>query len=103
DICHSPDIGFQVLDRITDHRRRGRIRAMCGIGYQNLLARSALGLMVGAYHQQSSEFAVRASSRLQRDCIHTSNFKKAVTQGFYNAQRTLRNWLRLVWVPVSQT
>ena len=101
-IHHALGIGFQILYRIADHGRGRRIGAVRGIRNQNLLARIALRLMIGAHHQQSRKLAVRSGGGLQGDRVHAGDFDQALAQGLDDAQRALRNPLRLVGMPVGQ-
>ena len=101
-IHHALGIRFQILHRVADHGRGRRIGAVRGIRDQNLLARIALRLMIGADHQQSRELAVRSGGGLQRDGVHAGNFDEALAQSLDDAQRALRNPLGLVRMSVGQ-
>ena len=75
-IDHAAVVRFDVLDRVADHRRRGRIGAVRGIGHQDLLARIAARFEQRADQQDAREFAVRAGRRLQRDGVHPGDFSQ---------------------------
>ncbi len=52
--------GFEVGDFVAHNGGGGRIRPVCGVGNDDLLAGVALALMVGADHEDAGELAVCA-------------------------------------------
>ena len=76
---------------------------MGGIGNQNLLARISLGLVIRANHQQPGHLAMRARGGLQSDRVHAGDFDQLLAQRLDNLQRTLRNLLRLVGMPIRNS
>ncbi len=69
---------------------------MRGVWNQNLPARVAVFLVVGADEQEARHFAVRAGCRLQSDRVHARDFQKALFEKLQNFQATLRKFLRLI-------
>ena len=63
----------------------------------------SLRLVIGPHHEQPGHLAVRARRGLQRDRIHAGDFDQAFAQRFQNVQRALRNFLRLVGMPVRDS
>ena len=101
-VHHALRVGFQVLDRIADHRRRRRIGAVGRVRNQNFLARMSFRLMIRPHQQQPGQFAVRAGGRLQRDRVHAGDFDQAIAERLDDAQRALGNLLRLIGMSVGQ-
>ena len=74
DVHHAGGIRFQVLDRVAAHRGRRRVGAVRGVGDEDLLARIALRLEIGADQQDAGKLAMRAGSGLQGDGVHAGDF-----------------------------
>ncbi len=102
DVDHAGGVRLQVLDRIAAHRGGRRIGSVRRIRHQNFLARVALRLEIGAHQQDSCHLAVRAGCRLQRDGIHAGDFDELVAEHLDDAQRALRNLLRLIGMRLRQ-
>ena len=102
DVHHAGGIRLQVLDRVAGHRRGRRIGAVRRIWNQHLLARIALRLQIRAHQQNAGQLAMRAGGGLQRDRIHAGDFDELLAQHLQDAQRALRNALRLIGMRLGQ-
>ena len=101
-IDHAAVVRFQIFYRVTDRGRCRRIRAMRGVGNQNFLTGVAFRFVIGADHEQSSEFALRTGGGLQGDGVHAGDFQEAVAEGLHDTQSALRNFLGLIRMSVGE-
>ena len=67
------------------HRDRGGVRAVRGVGCQDLVAVLAAVLVVGARQQHARELAVRARGRLQRDVREPGDLRRGRPAGSTSA------------------
>ena len=88
--------GLDVFDFVAGDDRGGGIRSVRRVGNQNFLARVAVFLVIGADQEEACQFAVRASSGLQRDRVHAGDFEEALFEELQNFQAALRKLLRLI-------
>ena len=79
-VDHARCVRLQVLDLVAADRRGGGIGAVRRVGDEDLLARIALRLVIGADQQDAGELAMRAGRGLQRDGVHAGDFDQALAQ-----------------------
>ena len=97
-------VGLHRRELVAGHRHARRVRAVRGVGDDDLaplLALAALG-EVGAHQQQSGQLALRAGGRLQRDGVEPGDLGQHLLQLPAEAQRALGAVLLLVRVEVAE-
>ncbi len=81
------------------HSRTRRIGSVSRIGHYDFrAARIAAAHMVGAYHHQSGEFAMRSGIGIERELTHASDFRQSRLQLVVCFKSPLRGIVRLVRV-----
>ncbi len=91
------------LDRAAAHRRGRRVRAVRGIGHDDLDAREILaGLVVRANHRHAGKLALRARHRRQRHAAHAGHFLQHLLQFEQDLQDALPCRFRRERMPVEQ-
>src|SRR5579864_1721556 len=99
----SAAVGFEVAYLVArDGHARG-IRAVRRVRYQNVLARLADVVEVGANHQQAGEFTLRARRRLERDGVEPGDFHEAARRLSENSEASLGKRLWRVRMVRRQT
>ena len=97
-------VGLHRRELVAGHRHARRVRAVRGVGDDDLaplLALAALG-EVGAHQQQPGQLALRAGGRLERDRVEPRDLGQHLLQLPAEAQRTLGAVLLLVRVQVAE-
>ncbi len=80
DVDHARRVRLQILDRVARHGGCGWIRAVRGIGNEDLLAGIALRLEIRANHQDAGQLAMRAGGRLQGDRVHAGDLDQLLAE-----------------------
>ena len=73
DVDRAAAVRFQLFDLVAGEGRRGRVRAVRGIGDEDVLARVAALRQRLVHHQDAGQLAVRAGHRLQRHARHAED------------------------------
>ena len=82
-------VGADLDDLVAGHRHRRRVRAVGGVGGEDLGAELAAVLVVGARQQHARELAVRAGARLQRDVREAGDLAQRLLELPHQLQRAL--------------
>jgi hypothetical protein len=86
-----PALGVRadLHDLVAGHRHGRGVRAVGGVGREDLVASVAAVLVVGAREQHAGELAMRACRRLQRDVWQASDLAQRLLQVPHQLQRAL--------------
>ena len=102
EIDHAQRVGLEVRNLVSAGCRRRGIRPVRGVGNNDLLARVALGLVIGAGEQNPGELALRPGRWLQCNRVHAGDLDQAVRQQLHDPQRALRERFGLVRMRLCQ-
>ena len=95
---------FTASSLVARHRHRRRVRAVRGVGDDDLpaLLRLAAVLEVRAHEHQARQLALRAGRRLQRDGVETRHLGEDLLQAPLELERALRAVLVLQRMEVAK-
>jgi hypothetical protein len=97
-------VGLDLRELVAGHRHAGGVRAMCGVGRDDRVARVPFAAVgeVRPHQHQAGQLALGAGGRLERAGMQTGNFDQRLLQPPHQLERSLDRVLVLVRMQVAK-